>query len=613
MLAVLALFLGHAATNEATGQQSASTTEIRALIDQLGDDRHVMRVHAREQLQELGLEAFDELHQVLDHDDTEIAMSAKYLLSSLLVSWSKESDPAPVRRILSEYGGQEPSERESRIELLARLPERQGLEALARLVRFEPMIKLSRKAALALMQQPMSDSADQRRRQAEAVLNVLQESKRQSADWLRVYAKDLSIGGYSIDPWRELLKKQRHEIDANTTDQNDRASVLELIRICATRAALANERGEAIRLATDNMDLISPTTRDLVDACSWAIDNDLHEFVLKLRDKNTRMFNKHAILSYGAAQAELIAGNKTDAERIAKRALSTNGFPDDEKAKDKLSDNEVEEIAQAHLLIAEELSQRGLFDWAEREYRHIVDNVEVTSFASIRARGRLAEMLGELMDHDGVISVLQPLIDRVKRDNVLQNRLNMSFINISFFESLLGFHQGLKAKEEAKLDDAKRLLRNAFNTYQGNIDILIAMYNIDSDDDWNQTVRRTLASRVRSLERDIGTMETQYRELGNRPDDARKLAQLMNEYAWLVSNTEGDQTRALEQSKRSLELTPDDAAKTDTLARCYLAVGQFDKALETQQRAVELMPHSPPMLRQLNEIQELINDPETQE
>ena len=72
-----------------------------------------------------------------------------------MVSWSKESDPVRVREALSEYGGQDPSERASRIELIARLPDRQGLEALIRLVRFEPELRLSRKAAFEAMQQTM--------------------------------------------------------------------------------------------------------------------------------------------------------------------------------------------------------------------------------------------------------------------------------------------------------------------------------------------------------------------------------------------------------------------------------------------------------------------------
>ena len=77
------------------------------------------------------------------------------------------------------------------------------------------------------------------------------------------------------------------------------------------------------------------------------------------------------------------------------------------------------------------------------------------------------------------------------------------------------------------------------------------------------------------------------------------LTQLLNHYAWLVANTEGDQHLALQYSKRSLRLTPGNAAQMDTCARCYYAIGNLDAAIAMQQRAVDLEPHSPPLRRQL--------------
>ena len=595
---------------ESTGTQiaDAPAEDIQQLIAQLGDDRYVIRVRAKEKLQQLGLEAFDELRQAKEHDDSEIAVAAHYLISSLLVSWSKESDPAPVREALSEYGAQDPSERESRIGMLAKLSDRQGLEALVRLVRFETDLSLSRMAALKLMQQPMSTGEDRRQQNSKAVLGTLKNSDRQAADWLRVYAKDLADSGYSANDWRELLKKQRRDLDVGTADEASRPSVLELIRICAVRAAAAGNRREGLQLAADNMDLIPPTTRDLVEASSWAVDNALHEFVLSLRDKNVRLFKTHALLLYGAAQAEKLNGNDAEAERLAAEAIAINGFPSDKAVLDALSSNEAEEIAQAHLLVAEELSQRGLFDWARNEYQHIVENIALTSIAGVRTRGRLADMLGELQLHDEVIATLQPIMDRINKDEVLRNRMRMNLVNLSYYQSQLDFHKGLKAEKEGDIATAKRSMRSAYNEFRSNIDILIAMYRLDTDGDrdWTQSIKRDLAGHVRSIESEMHTLETRFRELGGRPDDVQLLSQSLNEYAWLVSNTEGDFKRALKASLRSLELTPDDGAKTDTLARCYIALGEYEKARDAQSRAVELMPHSPPMLRQLEEIDELI-------
>ena len=77
------------------------------------------------------------------------------------------------------------------------------------------------------------------------------------------------------------------------------------------------------------------------------------------------------------------------------------------------------------------------------------------------------------------------------------------------------------------------------------------------------------------------------------------LADLHNQYAWLVSNTEGDLQEALRASRRSLELSPDNPAYLDTLGRCYYALGDLENAIRFQSRAVQLEPSTQQIRRQL--------------
>ena len=66
---VLTVILSAAAAIEVCGQEiDASTTNIKLLIEQLGHDRYAIRSRAIEKLQQLGLEAFDELHKAQYHD-----------------------------------------------------------------------------------------------------------------------------------------------------------------------------------------------------------------------------------------------------------------------------------------------------------------------------------------------------------------------------------------------------------------------------------------------------------------------------------------------------------------------------------------------------------------
>src|SRR5690606_21432715 len=87
------------------------------------------------------------------------------------------------------------------------------------------------------------------------------------------------------------------------------------------------------------------------------------------------------------------------------------------------------------------------------------------------------------------------------------------------------------------------------------------------------------------------------------PDVSYQLAEFYNQYAWLISNTEGDKRKALQYSLRSLELVPDEPAQLDTAGRCYFALDDLENALRVQRRAVKLMPHSPPLVRQLAEFE----------
>lgn len=573
-------------------------SDIMALIEKLGSDSYATRLRAKERLQRMGLEAFDALHLAQLHNDNEIAMAAAHLVSSLQVSWSKESDPPEVRDALNEYGAQTEDERRSRIEILAELPDRNGLAALARLVRFETSLRLSRRAALVLMQQSMDADEDARIRHAEQIEEVLGGNDRQASQWLRIYAKDLSGGRYSADRWRELIDRQRREIDANSSAEASGQSVLELVRVCAIRAVQSGQRDEALTLAKTHLDLISPTTRDLVDACSWAIDNELHPFVLVLRAGHRRMFDNQPMLLYGAAEATKVGGDMDEADRLAELASRIDPLPRDEKGRDELSPKQLEETAHAHRMIGQELEERGLFHWAEREFRQIIDALDIDSQPASIARVHLSRMLGELERYEDAVAVLTPLTERIEKDEKFKQRLNSVIFRYNAIKSDEDFYAGMAKVRNGEIEAAKPLLQRAFVKNPTNIDVLIAMHRLKSDDEWTDYVGGMLKKTIQRADLEVRSAEMQARL---RAGD-EQLGQELNQYAWLVSNTEGDFQKALKFSLRSLEIDPD-SAKMDTCARCYFAVGDYENAVRMQRRALRLMPHSPPMVRQLAEFE----------
>jgi hypothetical protein len=72
-----------------------------------------------------------------------------------------------------------------------------------------------------------------------------------------------------------------------------------------------------------------------------------------------------------------------------------------------------------------------------------------------------------------------------------------------------------------------------------------------------------------------------------------------NEYAWLVANTEGDVTKAIRYSRRSLELSLDSGSYLDTLAHCQAAAGDAAAALRTQTLACRREPTNQTIRRNL--------------
>ncbi len=608
---------------------------IGELIEKLGSDSYATRVRAREQLQAYGLEAFDALREAQNHDDSEVLAAARYLIKSLHVSWSKETDPKEVREILSEYGAQGEAERLGRIEMLGRLPEQIGLEALARLARFEQSEPLSRRAAILVLGHALPPEKAQRARLAEQMERVIGENQRDASVWLVAYAKDLREGRYSAERWQQLVRRQRDRVDVGAGAEVTSDSVMQLIRVLASRALEEGAEREALALVMENNDLIAANTRDLAEHAAWAIRQELYPVVVTLFEQHQHAFTQNAELLYSAAQAFDELGQAEKAEQLAVDALHINplpkmladaesgnapdqadGEPKDNDGGTELTEHQLEEIAQSHRRVAMLLSQRGRFDWAEREALAVIDHCDIETAIGAGMRQTLAMMYAEQLRHVDAADLLEPMIDRAKKDRLYQPRLARYRISVSYLRSLYEYESGLALLEKYSPDpgseiiaDVKEKLQLAYRFDTDNIDILIRMYRLEdpSDVDWKPTVMKLIVQNRDKLTRDIAVIEAR-KSVIPKEQYEDGLGELYNQYAWLVSNTEGDYERALKLSQRSLEYLDGDevtarAARLDTCARCFFALDRIPEAIATQRRAIELEPHSPPMLRQLAEFE----------
>lgn len=580
--------------------------EIDVLIQQLGHPNYPERVRARAELAQMGLMAFDALHAAQNSLDHEVAMAARHLISSLQVSWSSESDAAPVKEILKDYGSQNEVERRTRIERLGQLEDRTGLQALLRLVRYETSLRLSRDAALEIMRHPVKGQTASDRQDApsaEQIINALGSNQRAAAQWLRLYANDLKSGLYAIQPWREAIALERETVEGLQSEHTDATAALELVRVCAVRAAWAGQRDEAERLAESSLDLIRPGRRQLIEAVTWALESELSPMVLELRRREPERFASEPLLQYAAAEAYARLGDDEQAKQLSQAAGRIEPLPPrDSPAAKAMSANEKENIAYRHREVGRILESRGRFEWAIQEYQHIVDALAVDVEVAATTRKQLARLQGDLQQHQAVVDLLEPLAQRLRSDNGFERRMQEFDLVASKIYEDLEIHRGLAAAAAGEFEKAQESLQTAF-TLSGrfNADTLIAMYRTPGDEAWQNRVLQEIKVLSSLFEEQIHNVERN-RSRGGRTISDEQLAAALNQYAWLVSNTVGDYRKSLRYSVRSLQLSPDNPMLLDTCARCYFALGELDKAVLTQRRATELMPHQPPMERQLAEF-----------
>ncbi len=77
----------------------------------------------------------------------------------------------------------------------------------------------------------------------------------------------------------------------------------------------------------------------------------------------------------------------------------------------------------------------------------------------------------------------------------------------------------------------------------------------------------------------------------------------LNNYAWICSKARKNLDNAIELSRRSIEHRPVKSGQYDTLAELYFATGDYDKAIKTIQRAIEINPTREYYQRQLKKFQ----------
>jgi tetratricopeptide (TPR) repeat protein len=544
---------------------------IKQLIAQLGSDDFTKRREAEAELIELGTQAFDYLQDAQADPDLEIATQAQYLLHRVGIKWSRPDDSEEVQTIMNNYAAANDRERRNMISQLAALDDAEGLAALSRIAHFELSGSTARAAALAVLNnreqhQKSPDAA------GETINREIGVSPRDSARWLRLYAEQLKKLD-KVDPrWLELIDEEIQRV----TEARTRRGLGLLLSLMEFHVQLCQDLSEPAPLFETLRRRIDLTSREennrgaIAVAIKWCMKNKQWLALDLLEVHYAEEIKTNRLLLYLMAGARGANSKDAEATEFATRAYEL-----------------IADDAESRNMVALEVADMGRHDWAEKEWRYVIDNFPIESAQGMFARSSLANWcLHDRGEDKEAAELLAEVCDAVEKDAELKMAARPLRTQREYFTAC-----HLEGQEDYV--GQRRHLEKAFQLNSQDPDVLIAMYKLkDVDDRYKEKVLGRINRAVASVEQIIES----------EPDEAEGY----NHYAWLVSNTVGDYDKAVRYSLKSLELEPDTPSYLDTLGRCYFAAGDLENAVKYQRQAVEMHPQVQVMRRQLEQFEKAL-------
>jgi tetratricopeptide (TPR) repeat protein len=478
------------------------------LIAALGADHFATRERAEMELRRLGLFAFDALHEAQHHHDIEVALRARHLVRSMNIQWTREGDPAAVYRILEGYGEQPVVDRKSRIDRLATLvpprldsqrpepleaeagPKRRDqstgvteqdvLRSLARIVRFEPEDRLSKYASLRILQWGLPHDEQVSQERVATITAAMRFSRRTAAQWLIAYAQTLVEPEAALPMWQQLTRAELEGID-HYPHRNHRDITRDLLRWHAELLDQLGHEEEALAATRRTLNLVDGSREQILDTIDWLMFRQAWPQVGELAERYANIFSQDAMLLYRLAESQQEQGLQELAERTAREAF--------ELRPERLEDHELASYA---------LQQRGLFDWAEREYRFFIEHESAESLRGVEVRRRLAEMLHDIQrDHDAAKvydEVVQTLLERPETRKVMESRFGY---NLGSFQSRMHYFYSIHYGQQGDHARQREHLELGFEADSTDADLLIAIYRYPgADERWHDQTSSHLREAV---------------------------------------------------------------------------------------------------------------------
>ena len=595
----LAAFPGRVAC--ATGPQANAT--VAELIARLGAEDFHDRESAAASLRAIGPAAIDDLLAAAEtSDDLEVSLRARWLVDTIPLDMPH--DPPAVVNLLSTYKKGKLTDRIVVLQRLIQLDDDAGIEAVARIVRLDRSTSCSRAAAALLAREWYPDDPGFGG-MIPRIRTGLGASSRPTAALLRgridALAPDAArrqLGRDAAAAAHAALARSAEavagrrvvaaddvedrpvDLEAGTSEETQRIFDRARVRLLVA----AGRRDEAIAAAGP---LVSTPLADrgltpqraamhAADTLAWCVEQGLPEVVDALKAiPPAPWLRDQPLLGLAMAHAERARGRAEIATTLAEQTLEAI-------------------IAAGHdrLPIATRLARWGCADWATRVYDSIVDDpgqslverifaaILYSEFLHDQGRdGDAARRLGEILERRDGQTDVDDVLRRLSRDQRTVRSRKL------YFESCVADARGDTAER-------RRLVEESLASQGKDVDSLIALYRLTDN------TPAQLAEAVERVEEALRQIDN---EIQATPDDANGY----NEYAWLVSNTEGDLEKATRYSRISLDKSFDNSSYLDTLAHCRAAGGDYDGAVRWQTRAQRQEPGSLTIRRNLDRFRRM--------
>ena len=538
-----ATIVSAAVHGSSTTTDAIATAEIESLVRQLGSDHYIRREQARTRLAEYGSRAFDALHAVISDSDTEIRMQAESLLRGIHVELVRPGDSDEVRRELSRFENASAASKLDVLDRLAALANDEGRDALCRIVRFNTSEFISKKAALAFFASERPVSPARVKQLKQFIDRELQASKRTAAGWLKVYAEYLKQPEASIQKWNDVLLAE----EATYREQESSTQRILIRDLLHWHAFVTTQLGRSDESLAAIQRIIPQFVKqpvDVVNHLDWLTDHKAWVTIDELAAEHHDAIESNALMQYQVARSFDKRGNTDKAKELADAAFEMSTEP------------------AIRVIIGDELLKRMEFDWFERELRAAITDSEDAS-ESLFAQYKLIEKYFDWEEYAESLELLEEVIGRAEKDKEFAELLRDL---IDQFKSMRDIAKARLLKGNAEKSEERRaLLESALRLHDENIDILIELYRLpDNSESYQAELKLQIERRVNEYQKQIDAQSNIYRQRGFG-SSRKDLASHYNEYAWLVGNTFGDFEKALEYSKRSLDLRPNSPDYLDTL------------------------------------------------